>query len=157
MQTNKIKEQALVISKKDSTLKVVIHRPEACMHCPAKGVCSTLSSSHGKDHEASVIDECSASIGDIVQIEIPEKNVLLGATLIYFFPAVFLLFGAILGNAFSYLFPFNENVSSMLGAVTFFSVSLIVIFVYSKLSGNVILPRAVKIIESSEKNIQSET
>ncbi|MGM0597152.1 MAG: SoxR reducing system RseC family protein [Myxococcota bacterium] len=139
-------EYGKVISSQDSIVEVQINRPEACDNCPGKNACHTLSG--GKLHKARVHNLCNCKPGDLVKIEIPAERLLFSAFLVYFFPAVSLLFGAVIGHFNYKITPFSRDLASVVFGIAAFVISVLIVFLFNLLKKETILPRAVEIISS---------
>ncbi|MDA3863867.1 MAG: SoxR reducing system RseC family protein [Deltaproteobacteria bacterium] len=148
MSSECIIEYGKVISSQDAVAEVQINRPEACDNCPGKNACHTLSG--GKIHKARVHNLCNCQPGDLVKIEIPADRLLFSAFLVYFFPAVSLLTGAIIGHFNYEITPFSRDLASVIFGISTFAISVLIVFLFNHFKNETILPRAVEIITSAK-------
>ena len=78
-----------VVSVQGEQLEVCFERPEACAHC---GACT------GQKHHTLVSLRGDAPMGSIVDVEMPDKQVLKASMLAYVVPLLLLLLGLWLGS-----------------------------------------------------------
>ena len=92
-----MKDSGFVISTQADLAEVEVHcLVDACSHCSAKNVCTRGSPSNGR---LTVRNPLQASVGDEVEIDIPESSY--NRALILIFST--LLLGSLLGGAIGYL------------------------------------------------------
>ncbi|PMQ02391.1 MAG: polyunsaturated fatty acid synthase PfaC [Dictyoglomus sp. NZ13-RE01] len=89
-----MKEIGKVIDKKGNKLTVELNPSPICSSC---GLCR-----RGENEKffLEVIDNCSADIGDIVQIELTRSSYFKATILIYLVPLLFFLLGVLVGYIF---------------------------------------------------------
>ncbi len=79
-----------VVEAKDGSLKVCFDRPEMCASC---GKCSA----HGV-HQELVTVQGEAQVGNWVQVEMPDAQVVKVSLIAYVIPLVFLMIGLVIGQ-----------------------------------------------------------
>ena len=79
-----------VVEAKDRSLKVCFDRPEMCASC---GKCGA----HGA-HQELVTVEGQAQVGNWVQVEMPDAQVVKVSLIAYVIPLVFLMIGLVIGQ-----------------------------------------------------------
>ncbi|MBN2722778.1 MAG: SoxR reducing system RseC family protein [Deltaproteobacteria bacterium] len=127
-------------------LTVMVSRPDACNHCAANGACNTLS--FGRQHSARARNRCDAKLGDHVEIVIKSSGLLKSAALVYLFPAMMLLIGALTGNFIAQKIGANMNLFSVLSGLGAFVLSVVIVYFVSSRPNWQVLPEAVRISDS---------
>lgn len=90
-----MEEEAVVLEVKDKKAKVEIKRSESCRGCK---LCSL---NPGGMMVTEVEDPIGVKGGDRVQVEIPNKDFLKAALVLYFLPVSGLIIGALIGSEFN--------------------------------------------------------
>jgi sigma-E factor negative regulatory protein RseC len=103
-------------------------RSGACAACTARGMCQTV----GGGGEAEVIanNAANARVGDRVVISFKTGSLLKAMFLLYLFPILCLLGGALIGNNYAYALQMDSSVSSAI--IGFLSFGAAVLFVVTK-------------------------
>ncbi|OWZ83148.1 SoxR reducing system RseC family protein [Natranaerobius trueperi] len=107
-----------VMKISDDEILVLIQNHSTCSKC---GACSD-----GKKSNENTIwakDNKNAEVGDFVEIEIPEKNLLKVSILLYLVPIIFLLIGIIIGQKFAEINNLSENSVGLISGVFFMGLS----------------------------------
>lgn len=94
---------ATVIDIQDGIVVVGCQQKTSCNHCSSKDSCGTGIVSKalpGKEHHWAFHTEQPVSIGQLVEIGLPEKNLLQSAAIVYLTPLVFLFVGSLLSEWF---------------------------------------------------------
>ena len=100
-----VKEKAVVRIRKSS----------ACAQCESRGACQVLSD---RAVHVEVKNDLDASVGDCVQLSVPAGSLIKLSLLVYFFPVVALLVGALAGSAWARFFHLDSTLASILvGAI----------------------------------------
>ena len=126
-----LRESAVVISYENSIAKVKCQSQSACGQCAAKNSCgiSSLSELNGKrgEHIFNVETLMPLREGQIVEIGLEEKSMLLSALLMYIVPLLTLVLSTLISDYISH----NEILRTIL---IFFStaISFIVVKIYSR-------------------------
>ena len=92
---------ATVLDIQDDIVVVGCQQKTSCNHCSSKDSCGTGIVSKvlpGKVHHWAFHTDKKLTIGQMVEIGLPEKNLLQSATIVYLVPLAFLLFGALLSE-----------------------------------------------------------
>ena len=112
-----MKRTGRVISSRDGMLQVCFERPEMCEKC---GAC-------GKHPETLVQLAGDAEIGDFVDVEMPEAQLLKVSLLVYLTPLAGLLIGLFAGMAL-----FENELFWALSAIVVMLLSLLLVKTYDK-------------------------
>ncbi len=94
---------ATVLEVQEDIVVVGCQQKTSCNHCSSKDSCGTGIVSKalpGKVHHWAFHTEKKLSVGQLVEIGLPEKNLLQSAAIVYLTPLLFLLFGALLSEWF---------------------------------------------------------
>ncbi len=92
-----------VIHKEHNLLQVCFDKEEACTNC---GLCGR--------QESTMSVQGEAQVGDVIEVELPDAQVLKASMITYALPLVGLILGLWLGTE---LFPGREGLSLLIGAV----------------------------------------
>ena len=112
-------EQGTVIRIDTHTAWIKTTKTGACESCSAKSSCHALGG--GKEVEVEAINEAGAHIGDQVVIGFETAALMKISFLLYIFPILGLIAGAIVGDALAPYFSMNNSLSSILiGGFVFF-------------------------------------
>jgi sigma-E factor negative regulatory protein RseC len=141
-----------IVTKIQTPGKVLVStvRSGACAACTARGMCHTV----GGGGEAEVVanNSANARVGDRVVISFQTGSLLKAMFLLYLFPILCLLAGAVIGNNFAYTLQMDSSVSSAIIGFLFFGGA--VVFVVAK--GNKMAkkdeyqPKIVRILKRGE-------
>jgi len=121
-------------------------RKTACESCSSRDACSTIE--NGESMEVEVINNIGAKTGDRVVISIETASLLKLSFLLYIFPILLMILGAVVGHKTAPLLNFDESVFSAILSFFFFFLS----FVFIKFKGktlskkNEYKPKIVRII-----------
>jgi sigma-E factor negative regulatory protein RseC len=101
-------------NENDGRARIIIDRKGACggCHTTGSGCRSCLSSAK---MESLVMNPVGARSGDIVQVSLKSGNLLVGAALLYVFPVLALLGGALIGSAESSVVGWDGTSATVLG------------------------------------------
>ena len=112
-------EQGIVIRADTKTAWIKTTKTGACESCSAKSSCHTLGG--GKEMEVQAINEAGARIGDQVVIGFETASLMKVSFLLYIFPVLGLIAGAIVGEVIAPHFSMNKSLSALLiGGLAFF-------------------------------------
>ncbi|HCY84501.1 MAG TPA: Fis family transcriptional regulator [Desulfobacteraceae bacterium] len=131
-----ITENGIVTQSNDKTAWVKTTRSAACESCSSKDSCGT--SHHGsQDMIVTVKNTLCVQAGDNVVIGIETKPMLYLSFLLYVFPVLLLLVGALVGDTLAPLIDMNKSLAAMLlGFFSFAAAFLVVRKKQATLSGN---------------------
>jgi sigma-E factor negative regulatory protein RseC len=141
-----------IVTKIPAPGKVLVStvRSGACSSCTARGMCHTV----GGGGEAEVVanNAANARVGDRVVISFQTGSLLKAMFLLYLFPILCLLAGAVIGNNYADTLHFDSSVFSAIIGFLFFGVA--VVFVINK--GNQMAtkdeyqPKIIRILKRGE-------
>lgn len=110
---------------------VKTQRSSACESCASHGACTSLGG--GKDMEVETLNDAGAAVGDRVQISFDTSKLMGVSFLVYIFPILLLIAGAMLGEKMAPQFGLNESVSSALGGFGFFGLAFVLVRWWSRI------------------------
>lgn len=109
-----------IVTKIPAPGKVLVStvRSGACEACTARGMCHSV----GGGGEAEVIanNSANAGVGDRVLISFQTGSLLKAMFLLYIFPVLCLLVGAVIGNNYAYLLQMDSSAFSAIIGFLFF-------------------------------------
>ena len=117
-------EQGVVVRTDAEAAWVKTTRSSACHGCTARKSCHTLSNS--QDVEVKALNIAGARAGDRIVLSFETRSLLKATFLIYVFPIIFLLFGALIGQLLAYLIEINPSALSVLMGFAFFFAALFI-------------------------------
>lgn len=88
-----MEETGRVIALKEKTALISTPRKSGCQHCR---LC--LFDNTGQNMILEVNNPLNAQVGQMVKVEMPGKNILLGASLTYLVPLIVFIMGILFGN-----------------------------------------------------------
>ena len=105
-------EQGIVEEIRGRKALVRIRKSAACAGCPTRDSCEIGSD---KPVRVEVVNDLSASVGDLVEISMPAATVMKLSLLIYFFPVLALVAGAVIGNSLAGFLGMGPTPAAMAG------------------------------------------
>ena len=123
-------EEGLVFKATKTTAWVKTQRKKSCDHCEARDECKTMGN-NPEDMEISLPNTVNAKEGDIVVLSMPTTALLKLSFLMYVFPIIIMIIGAVIGQSLSPLMNLNPTVGSVILSVIFFGLTIYAIRVYS--------------------------
>ena len=117
-------EQGVVLRTDSESAWVKTTRSSACQGCTARNSCHTLSNT--QDVEVKAINIAGAREGDRIVLSFETRSLLKATFLIYVFPIIFLVIGAVLGQMLAPLIAFNPSSLSVLLGFAFFFTALFI-------------------------------
>jgi len=123
-------EQGLVIDTNADIATVKTLRSSACESCDQKKSCTTVGDKN--EMQVKVKNKLGAKIGDTVIISIKTTSLLKAAFLLYIFPILFMILGAVIGKKLAPSFTLDESLTSVLSGVIFFCISFFLIRIKGK-------------------------
>ena len=108
-------EEGIVIAHRPGVSWIKTQKTVACKSCSAKSSCSTLGG--GKEMKVEAIDKMGAKVGDSVLVGYETSSLIKASFLLYIFPILCMIAGAVIGQQGAS--SFNLNASAM-SAVTSF-------------------------------------
>ena len=121
-----ITENGIVTQANDTSAWVKTIRSAACESCSSKDSCGT---SHHGSKEMTVIVKNTLCVqkGDTVVIGIETKPMLYLSFLLYVFPILMLLTGALIGDAAAPLLSINKSLAAMALGFSLFAAAFLVV------------------------------
>ncbi len=120
-------EQGVVTRLIDGRWAVVsATRSEACATCSSKGTCSALGG-ESSSTQVRARNDVGARPGDRVSVGMAGSSIVGAAALLYFFPAVAIIGGAVAGQHVGAARGTNPDAGAALGAAAALAISLILI------------------------------
>jgi len=141
-----------IVTKIPTPGKVLVStvRSGACAACRARGMCHSV----GGGGEAEVVanNAANARVGDRVVISFRTGSLLKAMFLLYMFPIMCLLAGAVIGNNYAYALQMDSSIFSAIVGFLFFGASI----VFIRTKGNKMAqkdeyqPKIVRILKRGE-------
>ena len=114
-------EKGEVIRVHDHTAVVRTVRTEACKGCASRKSCHSAA---GEDMEVEAINTIGARAGDRIVLSIKTASLLKATFLLYIFPIIPLLAGAVTGNWLAQRYGYDPSVASAAGGFLLFFLSV---------------------------------
>ena len=124
-------EQGLIIDTNADIATVKTVRSAACESCDHKQNCGNGSDNKNEMH-VKVQNNLGAKIGDTVIINIKTKSLLKVAFMLYIFPILCMIFGAVIGKKIAPSFTLDQSLASVLSGAIFFCISFFFIRIKGK-------------------------
>ncbi len=139
-------EQGIVIRADSRAAWVKTVKTGDCAGCSARGSCHSLGNSGEREVEA--INEAGAKAGDRILLLFETSSLLKATFLLYVFPILLLIVGALVGQSMAPHLDFNPSgLSALTGFSFFFAAVLIVKTRANKMARtNAYRPKVIKIL-----------
>lgn len=139
-------EQGIVIKTDSKAAWVKTVKSGDCAACSARGSCHSAGSSN--EMEVKAINVAGAKVGDRIVLSFETSSLLKATFLLYVFPILLLIIGAVIGQEVAPGLNFNPSgFSAIVGFSFFFAAVLIVKATANKLAKkNEYRPKVIKII-----------
>ena len=139
-------EQGIVTKTDSRAAWVKTIKSGACKGCTARGSCHSLGG--GDDMEVKAINEAGAKVGDRIVLSLETSSLLKASFLLYVFPILLLIIGALMGQEIAPYIDFNPSgFSAILGFSFFFAAVLIIKAKANKMAKkNEYRPKIIKIL-----------
>jgi sigma-E factor negative regulatory protein RseC len=141
-------EQGTVIRLGDrpESAWVMTTRSSGCEACASRDSCGTAAKS--ASHEVEAINPVGAQAGDRIQMLISTSSLLKATFLLYVFPILCMLFGAVAGHWSAIGAGLNPSVMAALGAFAFFVAAMVVVRTHGRRLGrnNAYRPQIIRIL-----------
>ena len=146
-----VTEEGIVIKTDKYRAWVKTHKSSACEGCSSKGSCHSLGG--GKEMEVEANNEIGAISGDRVQISFDSGKFIRVSFLLYIFPILMMIVGAVLGQRFHFKLNMSESAASAIGGFCFFGLAVLIVRWGSHLMTreNDYQPKITRIISRSER------
>jgi sigma-E factor negative regulatory protein RseC len=112
-------ERGVVIKVASGRAWIKTEKSSACEGCASRDSCGNPGG--GKEMEVEAINSAGANAGDLVLISFGAAPLVKVYTLVYIFPILALLAGAILGQRLSVMFSMDESLSALVLGFLFFA------------------------------------
>ncbi|MGD9057292.1 MAG: SoxR reducing system RseC family protein [Desulfobacterales bacterium] len=144
-------EQGIVLRTNSEAAWVKTTRSSACQGCTARNSCHSLSNS--QDMEVKALNIAGAREGDRIVLSFETRSLLKATFLIYVFPIILLIVGAVFGQMLASLIAINPSaLSVLLGFAFFFAALRIMKARANKMAAqNAYQPKITKILGSSNR------
>ncbi len=132
------------IDSRETWVKTV--KSGSCEGCSARGACHSLSDSG--EMEVTAINEAGARVGDRIVLSFETASLLKATFLLYVFPILLLVVGAVIGQEAAPYFNFNPSAfSAIIGFSFFFAAVLVIKIKANKLARkNEYRPKIIKVL-----------
>lgn len=120
-----ITENGIVTSATDTTAWIKTTRSGACEACSSRESCGTASNQ--KEMIVSVKNTLCVKPGDHVVIGLETRPIMYLTFLLYVFPIIMLVIGALIGNAAAPKLEINSSLTSMVCGFFFFGLAFVFI------------------------------
>jgi len=139
-------EEGVVIKISAGAAWVKTSKSSACKACSARASCH--SSGGGEEMEVEVINEVGARVGDRIVLSLATGSFLKATFLLYIFPILLLIAGAIIGQETASYFGVNPSgLAAAAGFALFFAALLLVKIKANQLAKkNEYRPKIIKIL-----------
>ena len=118
-------EHGIVIRTDSKGAWVKTTKSGSCEGCTARGSCHSLS--ERGDMEVKAINEAGAKVGDRIVLSFETSSLLKATFLLYVFPIILLLIGAVLGHQMAPYFDFDPSGFSAITGFSFFFAAVLAI------------------------------
>ena len=118
-------EHGIVIRTDSREAWVKTVKSGSCEGCTARGACHSLSDSG--EVEVNAINEVGAKVGDRIVLNFKTSSLLKATFLLYVFPILLLIIGAVIGQETAPYFNFNPSGFSAIIGFSFFFAAVLVI------------------------------
>lgn len=118
-------EQGVVIKAEDTRVWVKTEKSSACEGCSSRDSCGNPDG--GREMEVEAINRANAKPGDLVVISFGTAPLIKVYSLVYIFPILALLAGAILGQWLSKYVAVDESLLSLILGLLFFGGAFFII------------------------------
>lgn len=123
-------EEGIIIAVGPATTRIKTTRSGACNSCASRGSCHTAGG--GNDMEVEAVNTVGAKVGDRVVINFDSASLLKISFLLYIFPILCMLAGAVSGQQLAPAFGLDPMLFSVILGIAFF----ILAFFFIRFKGN---------------------
>ena len=127
--------KGIVTKINGDTIAIKLYKSSSCSHCS----CCSEANKMGSNFEFKINQK--VELGDLVTLEISEKDVVKAAFIAYIFPPIFMILGYIVAD---YL-EFSET-KSIIGSFLGLGVGFIFLAVYDRIFANKTIDEEIKIV-----------
>jgi sigma-E factor negative regulatory protein RseC len=139
-------EEGVVIKTDSGAAWVKTIKTGACKGCSARGACHSFGS--GEEMEVEVINEAGAKVGDRIVLSFETGSLLKATFLLYVFPILLLIIGAVIGQETAPYLDFNPSGFAAVAGFSFFFAALMIIKIKANqlAKKNEYRPKIIKIV-----------
>ena len=140
-------EEGTVIKVIGANVLIKTMRSSSCEHCTSKGSC--MSKGGGNEMQVQALNPVGAREGDRVKISFSTGSLLKASFLLYVFPILCLIAGALCGQRLTASFPgLGESALSVISGLLAFGLSFVVVrSVSNKMAGKAdYQPKVIRIL-----------
>jgi sigma-E factor negative regulatory protein RseC len=141
-----------IITKIDATTAwAKTTRSSSCASCSSRDSCN-VTEEGGKEMIVEVRNLAGAKVGDRVLLRFETSSLLKALFLLYVFPIICMIAGAVAGHKFAIIYNYNDSVMSAISGFLFFFLAVIVIRLTSdKLAEkDAYKPKIIRILSGSK-------
>jgi sigma-E factor negative regulatory protein RseC len=140
-------EQGIVIRTDTEAAWVKTIRTGACKECSARGSCHSMGG--GDDMEVEAINEAGAKEGDRIVLSFETGSLLKATFLLYVFPILLLMLGAVVGQQAAFYLDLNPSGSAAVTGFSFFFAAVLIIKIKANqlAKKNEYRPKVIKIVK----------
>ena len=120
-----ITENGIVTQSDKSTAWITTIRSSACKGCSSKESCGT--SHNAKEMTVTVKNTLGVQTGDRVVIGLDTKPMIILSFLLYVFPILLLIMGAIIGDSLAPILEMDKSICAMILGFGFFGIAFLII------------------------------
>ncbi len=138
-------EEGIVIKITPNTAVIRATRKSACESCSQKHACAATENSQEMEFEAD--NSIQAKVGDKVTISLPTGKLLSASFLLYIFPIIMMIAGALTGDLLANAYQMDRSIMSAGGGFLFFFIAFGIVKIkdmQAKKSGG-FLPKIIRI------------
>ncbi len=122
-----ITENGIVTQADQTSALIKTIRSGACEGCSSKESCGGGEGHNTKEMTVTVKNTLDVETGDEVVIGIETKPMMILSFLLYVFPIILLIFGAVIGEQVAPVLHLNKSFSAMIFGFSFFGAAFLVI------------------------------
>jgi sigma-E factor negative regulatory protein RseC len=139
-------EKGVVIKTDAASAWVKTSRTAACEGCSARGTCHSNGSSD--EMEVKVANDVGAKVGDRIVLSLETGPLLKASFLLYVFPVLLLILGAVIGQETAPYLNFNPSGFAAVAGFSFFAASLLIVKIKANqlAKKNEYRPRIIRIV-----------
>lgn len=138
-------EEGVVIKTDAGAAWVKTSKTGACKECSARGSCH---SSGGEEMQVEVLNEVGAKVGDRIVLSFETGSLLKATFLLYVFPILLLILGAVIGQETASYLDFNPSGFAAVTGFSFFFAALMIVKIKANqlAKRNEYRPKIIKIV-----------
>ncbi|HOO72427.1 MAG TPA: SoxR reducing system RseC family protein [Spirochaetota bacterium] len=123
-------EKGIVIETSSRRILVESDASDMCSSCEARHAC--MAGEHRK-RKIWIENTLGAGLGDTVSFVIKEKSVIVSSILLYLFPVLALIGGALAGSNYNSLLGLDRDASAAVGGIIALAAAVVIVWIVSKI------------------------